>query len=537
MDHADYDVVIVGGGICGAAAALALTQRGYRILLLDQADFASGSTAASTRLIQGGLRYLESGDARLLHESLRSRERLLRTRPHLVRPQPFLLPIYEADGRSPALVRAGLAIYDLLTPRKVAPWSRGFGRRQVQRMEPSLSTEGLRSAYLFHDGLVEMPERLCLEYLSEAREGGADLRNYASVDFILGSEGGARASGVDFHEVRGGQRHTATARVVLNAAGPWVDEVLQATGRAIRPRLRMVKGTHVVLDLQGRGPEHALLALGERGRPPIIVVPWLGHHIVGVAESMFDLGSPDQARPQDHEIDELLDLAERLLPGVGINRAQALYAYAGVRPWGQASDGSATPGSAVIDHGADGVPGLLSIVGGTLTTAAATADRVVKAVRDEIGGAPRRSGPRALPPRAPSNVSFLAPETLAHLRARYGQRSPDVAAYVGVDPALAEPLSPQHPDIGAQVVYGLEHEYARTIGDILLRRTPVGRTYDLGRAAAPRVAAILQDRLGWSEAEREQAIRDYELELHRTLTVLRPRGSGDPGAIARPAWG
>jgi hypothetical protein len=151
--------------------------------------------------------------------------------------------------------------------------------------------------------------------------------------------------------------------------------------------------------------------------------------------------------------------------------------------------------------------------------------------------AARRSGPRALPPRAPGHVSFLPPETLAHLRGRYGQRSADVAAYAAQDPSLAAPISPHHPDIGAQVVYAIEHEHARTVGDVLLRRTPVGRTRGLGRPAAPRVAAILGARLGWSDAERAQAVRDYELELHRTLTVLRGRGApgGDLAVETPPA--
>ena len=525
-DGAPYDVVIIGGGICGAASARALTRRGYRILLLERADFASGSTAAGTRLVQGGLQYLESGRARQLHESLHARERLLRSRPHLVRPQPFLLPVYHDERRAPALVRAGLTIYDVLTPRKVAPWSRTFPPRAVERMEPSLATVGLRAAFGFHDGLVELPERLCLEYLAEAREGGADLRNYAAVDFILGSESGGRASGVDYHDVLTGRRHSATARVVLNAAGPWVDDVLQATGRPMRPRLRAVRGTHVVLDLEGRGPSHALLAQGRRDGEPLTVVPWLGLHIVGVAESPAEGERPERTRPESYEIDELLDAADRLLPGVGVNRAQALYAYAGLQPWGEPGT-RWRPAQRLIDHAEDGRPGLFSIVGGTLTTAEATADQVVKAVRRTIGRAARRSGPRALPPRAPGNVSFLPPETLAHLRGRYGQRSADVAAYAGQDPSLAAPISPRHPDIGAQVAYAVEHEQARTVGDVLLRRTPVGRTRGLGRAAAPRVAAILQARMGWSDAERAQAVRDYELELHRTLTLLR--GREDPG--------
>jgi glycerol-3-phosphate dehydrogenase len=267
----------------------------------------------------------------------------------------------------------------------------------------------------------------------------------------------------------------------------------------------------------------------------VVVLPWLEHHVVGVAESIVQSDTRQDARPQDHEVDALLDAADHVLPGVGFNRAQTLYAYAGLRPWERPADGSSHERCVLIDHASDGLPGLLSIAGGTLTTATTTAERVVRAVRDAIGRTPRRSGPRAMPPRAPANVSFLPPETLEHLRARYGHRSTEVAAYAGLDPALAKPISPYHADIGAQVVYALQHEYARTIGDVLLRRTPVGRTRDLGRTAAPRVAAILQDRLGWSEAEREQAIRDYDLELHRTLSVLQPRDTGGPDRKKQPA--
>lgn len=534
LEAAPYDVVIIGGGICGAAAALALTRNGYRILLLEEGDFAGGSTAASTRLVQGGWQHLGSVRPRRLHESVHARERLLRSRPHLVRPQGFLLPVYEDDRRTPAVMRAGLRFYDLLTPRKVTPPSRGFTQREVQRLEPGLSTAGLRATYQMHEGVVDLPERLCLEYLMEAREGGADLRNYASVDVILGSEGGSHAGGVDYHDVLSGERHTAAARLVLNAAGPWVDDVLQETGRMMRPRLRPVQGTHVVLDLAGRGPSHGLLARRGGGRSPVVVVPWLGLHIVGVAESMPARDGARRPRAGTQEIDTLLDAADRLLPGVGIDRGHALYAYAGLQPWGDPAEPGGRSGR-VIDHEEDGIPGLLSIVGGTVTTAVATAERTVKAVRRSIGRAPRRRGPRALPARAPAYVSFLPPEMMAHLRGRYGPRSPEVASYVAQDASLAEPISPQHPEIGAQVVYAVDHEQAKTVGDVLLRRTPVGRTGDLGRSAADRVAAIMQPRLGWSAEERAQAVRDYELELHRTLTVLRDRAGGPAEAAASSA--
>ena len=167
-----YDVIIIGGGINGAAIASAVGARGYRTLVLEQGDFASGTTSASTKLIHGGLRYLETGDARLVHESLQSRERLLRERPHLVQPLGFLLPVYHGDPRPAAVIRSGLLLYDLLSPRKVTPWHRSFSTRQLQRREPSLSTDGLDAAYLFYDAQVAMPERLTLEYLAEARKLG-----------------------------------------------------------------------------------------------------------------------------------------------------------------------------------------------------------------------------------------------------------------------------------------------------------------------------------------------------------------------------
>ena len=517
MDHADYDVVIVGGGIIGGAAARALTRQGYRILLLEQADFASGSTAVSSRLVQGGVPGPGAGPLSRLPEWTLARERLLRSRPHLVQPQPFLLPVRKGDGRSPSMVRAGLILYDILTPRKVAPWSRSFSLQKTQRIEPSLATTGLQAVYHFYDALVEAPERLCLAYLAEAREAGADLRNYASVDFIV--IGNSGVSAVDFHDVPSGRRQTATTRIVLNAAGPWVDAVLQATSRPLRPRLHALRGSHVVVDLEGRGPSQGIVSPGPEGEP-LFVVPWLGHHILGTTSAPAD---PDETGPvhaRPHEIDALLDAAERLLPGIGVDREHALYAYAGVWPAQRDANGGPSLGWAIIDHATERAPGLLSVVGGSLTTAERTAQRAAHLVREMIGGPPRRR-PQALPPRAPTNLSFLAPDAVAHLRARYGQRSPDVAAYAGMEIELAERISPAHQDIGAQVVYALEQEDARTVGDILLRRTPVGLTNDLGRAAAPHVAEIMQKRLGWSDPERAQAVRDYHLELQRRLTVLR----------------
>ena len=532
-DAPEYDVVIIGGGINGAACASALTRRGYRILMLEQGDFASGTTAASTKLIHGGLRYLETAltqlsiwDVGLVHEALQSREALLREQPHLVKPMPFVLPVYRGDPRPGWYVRTGLLLYDLFSPRKVSPWHRTFSLKELRRLEPAIEAQDLRSAYLFYDAQVIMPERLCLEYLAEARDAGADLRNYSSVDFVIVDNGVAQ--GVDYHDVLSGERHSARARVILNAAGPWVDAVLEATGQRLQRRIGTTKGSHLVLNLHGRGPQHAILASARADGRHIFIMPWLDHHIIGTTNIRVD-DEAASSRPEAWEVDYLLAEAGRLLPGIGVDREHVLYGYSGVRPLpyntGNQPDGAITRRSFVIDHRNEGVEGLFSLVGGKLTTARRLARKATNAVADKLGTTERIARPRGLPVRGPDRVSFLPSATQENLSDRYGPRAAAVAAYAAVDPELAKPISPLHPDIGAQVVYGIEHEGARTIGDVLLRRTPVGLTHDLGRAAAPNVARIMAQRLDWTEDESAQAVRDYEMELHRTFMVF-DRGAG-----------
>ncbi len=522
MTTPDYDVIIIGGGINGAAAASSVAARGYRTLVLEQNDFASGTTSASTKLIHGGLRYLETGDARLVHESLQSREQLLRERAHLVRPMGFILPVYEGDSRPPWYIRSGLALYDLLSPRKVSPWHSSFSRRELQRFEPSISTDRMRAAYLYFDAQVWSPERLTLEYLAEARASGADLRNHASVDYLIVD--GQRARGVDFHDVLTGRRSTASARLVINAAGPWVDAVLDATGRSLQKRIGGTRGSHLVLDLEGRGPKHAVLASAQSDGRPIFVTPWLDHHIIGTTDVRDD-DDPSDVRAAGWEIDYLIAEAARILPGLGIEHRNALYAYSGVRPLARAREGvfegAISRRSFLVDHSSEGVGRLLSIVGGKLTTATALGHKVGSAVAQRIGR-PRARGIAALPEIPTSRAVFLPPETQEHLRMVYGPRAPQVAAYAAADPALAEPVSRHHRDIGAQVQYAVAHENARTVADVLLRRTIIGLTRDLGRSAAAPTAAIMARRLGWSDEVRDQAVRDYFAELHRSYVVLNP---------------
>ena len=363
----------------------------------------------------------------------------------------------------------------------MSPWHSSFSERELQRFEPSISTDQLKAAYLYHDAQVWSPERLTLEYLAQARASGADLRNHAAVDYIIVD--GGRARGVDFHDVLTGRRSTASGRLIINAAGPWVDAVLDATGREMRRRIGGTRGSHLVVDLNGRGPRHAVLASARSDGRPMFVTPWLDHHIIGTTDVRDD-EEPSDVRAAGWEIDYLVAEAARVLPGLGIEHRNVLYAYSGVRPLARAGEGvfegAISRRSIIVDHSTEGVERLVSLVGGKLTTAEELGRTVAAAISAHIGR-PRARGIAALPETPTSRAVFLPPETQEHLRMVYGPRAPEVAAYAASDASLGQTISPHHRDIGAQVAYAVEHEGARTVADVLLRRTAVGLTGDMGR--------------------------------------------------------
>ncbi len=464
---------------------------------------------------------MEYGNARLVHESLQAREHLLRDRPHLVKPLPFIFPVYANNFRTRATIRSSLMLYDLLTPRKVSPWHRSFNRREIQQIEPAIAAKGLVSSYLSHDAQIEMPERLCTEYLIEARELVADILNYTAVDFIVVRDG--KAQGVDYHDVTTGDRFRANSRMIVNAAGPWIDAILAATGQPMEAQLGFRKGSHLVLQLDGRGPRHAIVTRAESNNRPIFIIPWLDHHLIGTTDTSYT-GELISVSCEDWVAEYLSEEASQLLPGIVIEIKNVLYSYSGVRPLPIDKTGftrlSKSRRGTVIDHKTEGVERLVSIVGGRLITAYRLGKFVGNIVQNSIGTPPRGGRPQSIPRSHPTPIPFLDPITVEHLHNRYGQRAADVAAYTALDPDLAAPISHLHPDIGAEVTYAVEHESAKTIGDVLLRRTAIGLTHDLGRSAAPNVAMILQKHFGWSHAERDQAVRDYEMELHRTFTVF-----------------
>jgi len=512
----DFDVIVIGGGINGSGVARESQLAGYRTLLVEQDDFGAGTTSRSTRLIHGGLRYLEHGEFGLVYESLAERETLVRDAPHLVHPLRLLLPVYGGDRRPPWMVRTGLAMYDLLSFRKSLPRHRALPLGELASSEPGLRREGLRAAYTFSDAQVEFPERLVVETVREFVEAGGVALNHVRADGLLAP--GHVLRGVRLRAACGDAVADVDARVVVNAAGPWVDRVLAGTDAERHEHLvGGTKGSHLVADWPD-GPKHAIFAAAHSDGRPFFILPWHRHTLVGTTDLRYD-GDPSDARATADEVRYLLEEASRLFPGTPLAAEHVLYTYSGVRPLpvsDRGDEASITRRHIVIDHAKRGGPdGLLSVVGGKLTTYRSLARIALKSVE-------KYAGKPASPPRPSGDAATRRETPSAHGPpfSMYGRRAGEVAALAASDAALAEPICAHNPEVMAQVGYAVEREEAQTLGDVLLRRIPAGWSACHALDGAERCARLMAPMLGWDDARTAREVSAYAQEVRRTLVPL-----------------
>lgn len=496
--------------------------RGLRVLLLEADDFAAGTTSRSTRLIHGGLRYLEHAELRLVFEALQEREALLRDVPHLVRPLTLLLPVYRPGSRGPLTVRAGLALYDLLSLRKSLSRHRALPLGDLPDMEPALARKGLAACYQFQDAQVEWPERLTLEAVLDAREWGAVALNHVRATGLRLHNG--RVTALEAQDVLSGETFSFQVSAVVNAGGPWVDAVLSNIGVAWPRLIGGTKGTHLIVDYGDRGPRHAILAAARSDGRPFFVIPWNGLHLIGTTDIRFDY-DPANATASPEEVDYLLTEANALLPGAVVDHRSILYTCCGVRPLpytrGQ-QEGAITRRHMVLDHGArKGPQGLYSVIGGKLTTYRSLARQAVGQVLRGIDV--RRSTYPAVHAHTRGSIPMPAaelPEALRlHLLLRYGRRAGRVADLIAGDPSLAAPLCPHGMDVRGQVVWAVREEMARTLGDVLLRRT--GAAWNRCRAldAVAPTLDLMAPLLGWDSGRCAAEEAAFRRELDRTLPL------------------
>jgi glycerol-3-phosphate dehydrogenase len=476
-----FDLLVLGGGITGAGIALDAVLRGLRVALIDRADFGGGTSSASSKLVHGGLRYLEHGDVHLVFEALQERRLLLRNAPHLVRPLRFVLPFYRGSRVPPWKWHLGLTAYDLLAGSGNLRPHRTLSRWRLRHDFPDLQTHGLSGGAEYYDAQMD-DARLCLEVLRTAALHGAGVANYVEAIAFEQREGAIH--GVRAIDRRGGQELRISARQVVNATGPWVDEVCRLAGDTSGPHLRPTKGVHLLAPC--RGLTAAFLLLHPADGRVFFVIPWLGKTLIGTTDTLCDETS-GALTVTEADIAYLLEAFNHyFVPGLKAN--EVLGSFAGLRPLIRERSGEPSALSREFRISRSG-NGLLSVAGGKYTTYRHMAEVVTDAVVARLGGhrtcrtrhvrldgAPTQPWAEYVRTEAAALRSQhgLEDEAAQHLLHRYGRRARDVAAYVRRDPGLGRPIVAGEPDLYAEFVYQREQEMAVCPEDCLLRRTRLG---------------------------------------------------------------
>jgi glycerol-3-phosphate dehydrogenase len=525
LEGQHFHVVIIGGGINGVAIARECARAGKRTLLVEQNDFASGVTSRSTRIIHGGLRYLEHGELELVRESLREREHLLRERSHLVHPQHFLFLLNEHSQRSVMKVRAGLWLYQRVAGKKAAD----LGELELHRVERALDAGHKWTFLNYEDAQCEFPERLVAEWLDEAAEAGAVARNHCEVLAIDVAQG--RARGVLLRDRIAGRDYRVDAGWIINSTGPWADRLCaRSSVRTSKPMLGGVRGSHIVLPRFPGAPTSAIYTEAADGRP-IFVLPWNEQILVGTTE-VPDSADPAKTAPSHEEIEYLLRTVSQLFPKAKISPRDIRYAFAGVRPLPNspgAKPSAVTRRHFLHDHADEGAARLISVIGGKLTTAAALARECARKIGISVADPKLLSvGPgTALDPLMDHAVLEIAQAgSISQESARgmvewHGKRAMDIARMALVSAELRAPICAHTSHIVAEVVEAYRKEYAITLGDVLLRRVPVALgacwSESCSREAALRIGAVL----GWDDQALGANLESFETE--RAAFLHKPK--------------
>ncbi|HWX41853.1 MAG TPA: glycerol-3-phosphate dehydrogenase [Blastocatellia bacterium] len=524
LAHSSFDVIIIGAGINGAGIARDAAMRGLRVMLLDKEDIGGGTTAASTRLIHGGLRYLEHLEFGLVRESLRERERLLHIAPHLVRPLPMLIPIYASGKRGPWMIRAGMTLYDLLSYDKSLARHRMLPREETLERQPGVKPDGLLGAALYYDAQVEYAERLALENVLSACESSAVVRTYARVDAGIMREGALW--GIEFTDLRRESKETASAPITVNAAGPWVDQVLRGLGYRADRMIGGTKGSHIVVRPFPGAPASGIYAEAIADGRPFFIIPWNGQYLIGTTDSRYS-GDLDRVEATEDEIAYLISETNRLIPAAGLDRESVLFTYSGVRPLPYSpseAESAITRRHIIHDHSRDrdgSINGLLSIIGGKLTTYRSLAEQVVDLIFKQLGkSAPGcKTAEVALPGASIGDFADFArdfktrhrlPDPITdHLLRVYGARAELVMEIAKEATDLMKALTSETAVIGAEVLFAFQSEMAVTLGDVLLRRTMAGLGSTAGVGEDEAAAAVARKYLGWDESRAREEMAAY----------------------------
>lgn len=528
----EYDVVVIGAGINGGGIFREASLRGYKTLLLEKDDLGGATTSTSSRLIHGGLRYLEHYEFPLVRESLRERERLLKAAPHLVTPLPLTLPVYKGHKRGPFMIGLGMVAYDVLSYDKSVPTSKMLTREQALAAEPGLEPEGLRAAGRYYDAQAVFPERLVVENVIDGVRQGGTVRTHSTVSGLEIEDGTANTV---IYTDESGQEHRVTTASVINVAGPWIDRVLDLAGSF--PRFNGgTKGSHIVVKPFPGAPKDALYIEARQDGRPYFIIPWNDLYLIGTTDIRFT-GELDTIVADEDEIAYLLDETNLAIPDAKLAREDVLYTFAGVRPLPYVPEGStaAITRSHIIQSHRPDVNNIFTIIGGKLTTYRSLAEEAVDVIDKQfdrpVGGkkSPTRSkrlpGAAANMPKEHNRFVAKRPAWLTEASARwlvnlYGVRAYDVVKLAETNPRLQRPIRDGHDAIIAVIPFSFDQEYAGTLADVMLRRTMLSMEADAGLAVAESMSYVAQELYDWSDDKRESELAEF----HRQLKKQLPRG-------------
>jgi glycerol-3-phosphate dehydrogenase len=540
-----FDVLVIGGGITGAGAALDAASRGLRVALVESRDLASGTSSRSSKLIHGGLRYLEQFDFKLVYEALRERDLLVsKLAPHLVKPVRFLYPLYKKVVERP-YVGAGLVLYDAMEgTRRPVPHHRHLSARGALKLAPALDPARLAGAMLYYDAQVDDARHTLTVARTAAAHSAVVATRVTAVELTRGA-GGVRVTGARVRDEESGRELTVTAESVVVCAGVWTDLVHELAGVRAGYRVRMSKGVHIVVPREAVRASTGMILRADKS--VLFFIPWGQRWIVGTTDTDF---SGDRAEPAatEEDIDYILAAANRVLTRP-LTRADVIAVYAGLRPLVAAGEGNGSKGQKPTtklsrEHVVDvPVPGLASIAGGKFTTYRLMARDVVDAAVADFG--------REVPASVTDQVPLLGADGLAavragagrlaedyrvsrtlveHLLGRYGTLAAEVLDEIRADPGLARPLTEGHPYLRAEVVYAVTHENALHVEDVLMRRMRLFiESADSGAGVAAQVGEIMGRLLGWNRRRRAAETRRY-LDL-----VAAEHKAMGPAPVPEPA--
>ncbi|MEO9036771.1 MAG: glycerol-3-phosphate dehydrogenase/oxidase [Gemmatimonadaceae bacterium] len=525
LESRRFDVLVIGGGITGCGIARDAALRGLSVALVDKGDFASGTSSRSSRLVHGGVRYLEHGHLHLVFESSAERRRLLKLAPHLVRALAFTWPVYKGARIPRWKLGAGLWAYDALAAFRNVGRHRALSRNAVLAAEPRLAEDGLVGGARYYDAATN-DARLTLANAIGAVDAGAVVLNHAAATDLTFASG--RVSGATIRDALSDRTALVRASVVVNASGPWSDSIKrldEGAGNSVRGS----KGAHIAVPRDRIGNRDALTLLSPADGRVFFVLPANEHAIVGTTDG-YTTSSPDDVRATNDDIRYLLDAANAFFPAAGLRDNDVVAAWAGIRPLLPA--GNDAPGTASREHAITvSQRGVVSITGGKLTTYRVMAAQVVDAVLSQLGRAKGADATKTapLPGGDFRNLETLIAavddathdETLSrHLVRQFGTEWR--GAWTEIEkPGGRAVIVPGLPYTIGELRYCATFELARTLGDLLIRRTHVAfETRDHGMNAAPMVASALSRELGIDESARSTAVADYEREVASIFTVL-----------------